>query len=100
LAEKAVEIEPEASNPWTARGIARYREGHWQDALIDLNKALQLATHSSGGTFRWTEATNWFFLAMSNFQLGQRDEARKCYGQALQQMEKPQSWQTDVGKLR
>ena len=32
LAEKAVELEPQVSNHWTALGIARYRESQWQEA--------------------------------------------------------------------
>jgi tetratricopeptide (TPR) repeat protein len=100
LAERAIAIEPEASNHWTACGIARYRESRWQEARIALDKSLQLGTDSWGGTLRWAEAIDWFFVAMSNWQLGQHDEARRCYHQALQRIEKPQNWQTDVERLR
>ena len=71
LAEKAVELEPQVSNHWTALGIARYREGQWQEARTAFDKSLQLGTGSSGGAFRWADAIDWFFLAMSHWQLGQ-----------------------------
>ena len=41
------------------------------------------------------DAIDWFFLAMSNWQLGQHDEARQCYDRAVQVMEK----ETDVAGL-
>ena len=100
LAEKAVEIEPQASNYWTVLGIARYRESQWQEARTAFDKSLQLGTDSSGGAFRYADAIDWFFLAMSNWQLGQKDEARQCYDRAVQGMEKVQTWQTDVNQLR
>ena len=49
LAEKAVEIEPQVSNHWTALGIARYREGQWQEARTAFDKSLQLGTDGSDG---------------------------------------------------
>jgi eukaryotic-like serine/threonine-protein kinase len=100
LAETAVKLEPQASNNWTALGIARYREGNWQEAPAALNKALQLGTDGWGGALRWADAIDWFFLAMSNWQLGQHDEARQCYDRAVQEMEKDKTWQNDFEQLR
>ncbi len=37
---------------------------------------------------------------MSNWQLGQQDQARQCYDRAVEWMEKGQTWQTDVEQLR
>ena len=71
LAEKAVELEPQVSNHWTALGIARYRESQWQEARTAFDKSLQLGTDFSSGAFRWAEAIDWFFLAMCHWQLGQ-----------------------------
>jgi tetratricopeptide (TPR) repeat protein len=99
FAEKAIQIEPQASNHWTALGIARYRQSRWQEARTALEKALELGTDSWGGTHRWPDAIDWFFLAMSNWQLGQTDQARQCYGRAVQWMEKAQPWEIDIEEL-
>jgi tetratricopeptide (TPR) repeat protein len=74
LAEKAIELEPAVGNHWTAVGLARYRQGQWQPALADLEKARQLPTQQ-----RWDEAIDWFSLAMCYGQLGQRDAARQSF---------------------
>ena len=42
LAEKAVELDPKASDHWTALGVARYRESQWQEARIALDRSLKL----------------------------------------------------------
>ncbi|MCI0334265.1 MAG: protein kinase [Planctomycetes bacterium] len=99
LADKVVELEPHFSNHWTALGIARYREGQWQEAGAALEKSLQLGSGEFGGAFSWPDAIDWFFLAMSNWQLGQKDQARQCYDRAVQEMEKGQTWQDDVEQL-
>ena len=100
LAAKGIELEPLASKRWTALGIAHYRESQWHEARIAFDKSLQLGTNSQGGELPWPEAIDWFLLAMSNWQLGQKDQARQCYDRAVQTMEKGQTWQTDVEQLR
>jgi tetratricopeptide (TPR) repeat protein len=87
LANKAVELEPQASNHWTALGIARYRENQWHEAHIAFEKSLQLGTDSWGGGVRWPDAIDWFFLAMCHHQLDQEDEARQCYETGVAWME-------------
>jgi tetratricopeptide (TPR) repeat protein len=99
LANKAIEIEPNISNHWTALGIARFRQGQWQEAQAAFDRSLQLGTNSMGATLRWAYATDWFFLAMSNWQLSQPDEARKCYDRALKELAKERTWQTDFQQL-
>jgi serine/threonine protein kinase/uncharacterized protein HemY len=100
LAEKAVELEPQASNYWTALGIARYRESQWQEARIAFDKSLQLGTNSMGGGLRWADAIDWFFLAMCHQQMGQQEQARQCYERAVQGMEKAQTWQSEFEQVR
>jgi tetratricopeptide (TPR) repeat protein len=100
LADKAVEIAPECGNHWTALGIARYRQSQWQKACTAFEKSLQLGTGSPGGDHRWADAIDWFFLAMSNWQLGQQDEARQWYDKAVEWMEKAQPSEMDVEQLR
>jgi tetratricopeptide (TPR) repeat protein len=100
LADKVVELAPDFSNHWTSLGVARYREDQWQEARAALEKSLQLELDEFGGAFRWSDAIDWFFLAMSNWQLGQKDQAQQCYDRAVQEMEKEQTWQEDVQQLR
>ena len=87
LAEKVVELEPTCGNHWTARGIARYRERQWQEARTAFEKSLQLGTGSWSGERRWADAVDWFFLAMCNGQLGQKDRARQCFEKGAAWME-------------
>jgi serine/threonine protein kinase/tetratricopeptide (TPR) repeat protein len=100
VANKAVEFEPQASNSWTALGMARYRLGQWQEACTAFDKSLQLGTDSWGGSLRWADAIDWFFLAMSNWHLGQQDQARQCYDRGVQWMKTSNPWQTDGEDLR
>ena len=72
----------------------------WQEAHAALEKSLQLGSDEFGGALSWADAVDWFFLAMSNWQLGQKDQARQCYDRAVQWMEKAQAWEMDVEELR
>jgi tetratricopeptide (TPR) repeat protein len=99
LAEKAIKLEPQASKHWTALGIARYRENQWQEARTAFEKSQQLAAHSSTGALRWDEAIDSFFLAMSCWQLGHKDQARQHYDRAVQRMGNQRFNETDVELL-
>jgi len=74
LARIAVDLEPDEGAYWNTLGVAHYRAGAWSDALSALDKAVDL---QSGG-----DACDWLFLAMTRWQLGEKDEARKWYGRA------------------
>jgi Flp pilus assembly protein TadD len=81
LASKAVELIPEESSQWNTLGVAHYRAGNLQEAIAALNKSEQLAP---GKYLPW----NYFFLAMAHWQLGDKEQARKEYQQAVKWMEK------------
>jgi tetratricopeptide (TPR) repeat protein len=83
LAAKAVEVEPQASNHWTAVGIACYRGGQWQAALEALERSEKLGSHGSGGALHWDDPVNWFFLAMCHYHLGHGAEACQFYERAI-----------------
>jgi tetratricopeptide (TPR) repeat protein len=100
LADKAVELEPQVSNHWTALGIARYRESQWQEARSAFDKSLQLGTDGRQGAVRWADAIDWFFLAMSNWQLGQKDQAHQCYDRAVESMEKQPTHDEQLYRIR
>jgi serine/threonine protein kinase len=73
-AKKAIELEAQDSKHWTVLGMAYYRTEQWQSALPAFVEA---------GKRRATpERIDLYFLAMTHWKLGNKDEARKSYGQA------------------
>ena len=75
LAQKAVELEPDIANHRDNLGVAQYRAGDWQGALDALEKAREMR----GGK----DPAHQFFLAMTYWQLGDRDAAVKNYDEAV-----------------
>ncbi len=82
-AKKAVELAPNFTDSWKALGIAAYRNGDWQEAINSLKKSEEL--------FNGGMDYNRFFLAMAHWQLDQKEDANKWYGQAVEWMEKNKS---------
>jgi tetratricopeptide (TPR) repeat protein len=80
LAKQAVTLVPNEGEFWNTLGVAHYRARDWQAALTALNRSMAL--RKGGNSF------DWFFLAMSHWQLGEKEEARKWHGRAEQWMEK------------
>ena len=80
LAKKAVKTTPTAGNYWLTLGMAHYWAGQWSDALTAFKEAMKLR---NGG-----DSLEWFYLAMIHGRLGEKEQARKWYDQALQWMEK------------
>jgi tetratricopeptide (TPR) repeat protein len=79
LAMKATELASGNGDFWNTVGVAEYRAGNWQAAMEALMKSMDL---NDGGA-----AVDWFFLAMSHWQLGYEDEAREWYTKAVEWME-------------
>jgi Flp pilus assembly protein TadD len=73
-------LAPADPNNWTTLGIANYRAGNWKESLSALQKSIEL---SKGG-----DSSDWFLLAMAHAQLGDKDQARKWYDQAVAWMDK------------
>ncbi len=80
LARKAVELVPSEGSFWNTLGVTHYRNGEWKDAIDALKKSKELL---KGRQFSF----NAFFLAMANWQLDNKDEARKWYAQAVKSMD-------------
>jgi serine/threonine protein kinase/WD40 repeat protein/tetratricopeptide (TPR) repeat protein len=76
LAQKAVALAPKEGTYWNTLGTAHYRAGSSEEAVAALKKSMEL--RNGGDSF------DWFFLAMARWRLGQKDEARKWYEQAVQ----------------
>jgi tetratricopeptide (TPR) repeat protein/serine/threonine protein kinase len=81
LAKKFVEMAPQKPGYWCILGLAHYRAGDWKPAITALQRSVDL--HKGKALF-----FDYLFLAMAHQQLGNRDQARKAYDQALQGLEK------------
>src|SRR5262249_35760077 len=93
LARKAVEIESEHGGFWNTLGVASYRAGDLKAAIEALDKAEKLAP---GKFLAW----NAFFLTMAHWQLGEKEQARKEYEQAVQWMEKKHPKDEELRRFR
>ena len=94
LAREAVELAPKDDACWNTLGLAEYRAGNWQAAKEAILKSIELARASpdmmkvgrsevrrlnaggQGGPF------DWLVLAMTEWQLGNQQDARHWYSKA------------------
>jgi tetratricopeptide (TPR) repeat protein len=74
LARKAVELEPKGEY-WNTLGVAHYRAGNFKEGVAALETSMKLR---NGG-----DSSDWFFLAMAHWQLGDKEQARRWYDKAL-----------------
>ena len=68
LARKAISIAPRNPQYWHTLGVAQYRAGQWSAALESLKNSMLL---QNGG-----DGLDWYFVAMTNWQLGDKTAAR------------------------
>ena len=92
LAQKAVELAPQAGHIWNTLGVAHYRVGDWPAAITALEKSMELR---KGG-----DCNDWFFLAMARWQLGEKNKAREFYDQAVDWMDKNQPNNEELLRFR
>ena len=92
LAQKAVDREPNAGYAWNTLGVAHYRAGQWKASIDALKKSIDL--RKGGDSF------DWFFLAMAHWKLGDKEEARQQYDQAVHWMEKNQPQNEELRRFR
>jgi tetratricopeptide (TPR) repeat protein len=78
LAEEAVAREPGEGKYWSTLGVARYRTGDWAKAAVALERSMELLDGGGPG--------DWFFLAMSRRQQGEREQARAWYDRCVRWM--------------
>ena len=60
-ARKALELAPQEGAIWNTLGVAQYRAGNWSAPIKALKKSIEL--RKGGDSF------DWFFLAMTHWQL-------------------------------
>ena len=77
-ASEAVTLSPWDEGFYTNLGMANYRAGDWQSALAALEKGPSLQDYNSCRTR--------FCLALANWRLGNPQQARQLYEQAVQWM--------------
>jgi serine/threonine protein kinase/tetratricopeptide (TPR) repeat protein len=92
LAKRTVELAPEVGGTWNTLGVAHYRAGDWKACIQALEKSMEL---QKGG-----DSSDWFFLAMAHAQMGDREEARICYDQAVTCMEKNKPGNSELHHFR
>ena len=91
-AKQAVELAPKEGSHWRTLGVAHYRSGDWQAALAALEKSMELR--------KGDDRLDWFFLAMVQWQLGNKDQARKRFDQAVEWMDKNQPTNVELRRFR
>jgi WD40 repeat protein len=91
LAQQAVKLTP-SGNHWNTLGAAHYRAGDWKAAVTAMEKSMELR---QGG-----DALDWFFLAMAHWRLGERDQARRWYEQAVRWMDKKKPLDEELRRFR
>ncbi len=92
LATKAFELTPLEGNAWNTLGVAHYRAGDWKAAVAELARSNELL----GGE---ELSFNAFFLAMAEWQLGHKGEARMWHDRAVQWMKKNQPKNEELGRF-
>jgi serine/threonine protein kinase/WD40 repeat protein/tetratricopeptide (TPR) repeat protein len=92
-AHKAIALSPEQADYWNTLGAAQYRAGNWNEAIAALQKHRELRNNDA-------EWTNPLFLAMTHWQLGNKDEAVQWYNRSVDWMEKKQANSELMRRLR
>jgi tetratricopeptide (TPR) repeat protein len=74
-AREAVRMEPWDGACVNTLALAEYRVGHWSESIAASKRAMALG--DGGGPL------DWFFLAMAQWQKGDKDEARRGFERAV-----------------
>jgi Tfp pilus assembly protein PilF len=91
LAKQAV-AKTKSANCSNTLGVAYYRAGDWRAAIAALEESMRQGQGGNG--------FDWLFLAMAQWQLGQRDQARHWYDRAAQWMEINRSQDVELRRFR
>jgi serine/threonine-protein kinase len=76
LARRAVAQAPAVATNYNTLGLAEYRNGHWDRAIAALKKSIEL-NHG-------TDPTDDFFLAMTHWRRGEKDEAERSFARGVE----------------
>ena len=89
---KPSQLAPREGGYWNTLGVAHYRAGDWKAAIEALTKSMELGKGGDG--------SDWFFLAMAHWQLGDKPQARSWYDKAVPWMEKNQPKNEELIRFR
>jgi tetratricopeptide (TPR) repeat protein len=92
LAKEAAQLDPNNANFFSTLGVAHYRAGDWQAAAAALKKSTQLRNGRN--------APHLLFLAMAQWQLGNKAEAGNWYNKAVEWMDKNKSTDAEFHRFR
>jgi tetratricopeptide (TPR) repeat protein len=92
LAKQAVVLAPKMGDYRNTLGAAYYRVGEWQKAVEALNESRKLHQDS--------DPTDWFFLAMAHWRLGDKNQGRTWHQKAAEWMDKQQSQDEELRQFR
>jgi tetratricopeptide (TPR) repeat protein len=92
LASEAVSVSPSSILLQNTLGAAQYRAGNWKAALAAFEKAERLRGLLGAG--------GWFFRAMTHWQLGQQDQARASYDEAVKRAAEVHFLDQDLHRFR
>jgi tetratricopeptide (TPR) repeat protein len=84
-ARRANELAPNDAAIVRSVGVARYRAGHYEEAIPTVTRADALAVEAGLGE----QPDNWAFIAMAHHQLGCADEARVALQRLRKLLEDP-----------
>ena len=91
LARKAVKLAPRARESRHILGVAQYRAGDWKAAAEALETSLTL---QDGG-----DASDWLFLAMARWRLGDQTAARRWHDKARSWIEQHKPQDEDLRRV-
>jgi serine/threonine protein kinase/Tfp pilus assembly protein PilF len=92
LAKKAVTARPESANYRNTLGVAYYRNGDDRAAVAELETAMRM--QAGGNSF------DWYFLAMAQRRLGDRNKARTWFDRAVQWMDRHKPHDGELCRFR
>jgi len=93
LAAMAVRHRPDVAAHWRTLGAAEYRLGHWRKSLEALQKSASLSADNDS-------ATLGLLLAMTHWQLGNRQEARTRYESSVARIKAEDPNHEELQRLR
>jgi serine/threonine protein kinase/Flp pilus assembly protein TadD len=91
LATRAVHLAPTDAGCWATLGAVQYRARNWKAARSALEEAEELRGEGSSISF---------FLAMTHWQLGDKEQAHKCFSVAVRWMDKNQPRNEELAHFR
>jgi tetratricopeptide (TPR) repeat protein len=77
LAKQVLQKTPESGPAWNALLVAYYRSGEWQSCVDALHKSIELNNDGAANSGLY------FVFAMTHWQLGHKEDARRWYDKAV-----------------